>query len=120
MPGASLATLQVSPAGGQAEKQALMPVPRPQTNWPLRIIPSGRLSPLWTGPWRSCLLPSIRCTLRWAVPPSPQNICLYSQRRRGIGPVGVNVHTDDGVDPPDTRPGDFSGGEIRGQIEAAN
>ena len=31
----------------------------------------------------------------------------------------VNVHTDDGVDPPDTGPGDFPGGEIRGQIEAA-
>ena len=31
----------------------------------------------------------------------------------------VNVHTNDGVDPPDTGPGDFPGGEIRGQIEAA-
>src|SRR5688572_8656663 len=28
----------------------------------------------------------------------------------------VNVHTSDGVDPPDTGPGDFPGGEIRGQI----
>jgi hypothetical protein len=31
----------------------------------------------------------------------------------------VNVHTDDGVDPSDTGPGDFPGGEMRGQIEAA-
>ena len=28
----------------------------------------------------------------------------------------VNVHTSDGVEPPDTGPGDFPGGEIRGQI----
>jgi hypothetical protein len=28
----------------------------------------------------------------------------------------VNVHTDDGMPPPDTGPGDFPGGEIRGQI----
>jgi hypothetical protein len=28
----------------------------------------------------------------------------------------VNVHTTDGVLPPDTGPGDFPGGEIRGQI----
>jgi CHRD domain len=35
------------------------------------------------------------------------------------GNAYVNVHTDDGVDPPDTGPGDFPGGEIRGQIEAA-
>jgi CHRD domain-containing protein/lectin family protein len=35
------------------------------------------------------------------------------------GTAYVNVHTDDGDDPPDTGPGDFPGGEIRGQIEAA-
>jgi hypothetical protein len=35
------------------------------------------------------------------------------------GNTYVNVHTDDGVDPPDTGPGDFPGGEIRGQIEVA-
>ena len=32
------------------------------------------------------------------------------------GATYVNVHTDDGVAPPDTGPGDFPGGEIRGQI----
>jgi hypothetical protein len=31
----------------------------------------------------------------------------------------VNIHTNDGVEPPDTGPGDFPGGEIRGQTEAA-
>jgi CHRD domain len=29
----------------------------------------------------------------------------------------VNVHTSDGVDPPNAGPGDFPGGEIRGQLE---
>jgi hypothetical protein len=33
------------------------------------------------------------------------------------GMAYVNVHTNDGVDPPDTGPGDFPGGEIRGQIQ---
>jgi hypothetical protein len=28
----------------------------------------------------------------------------------------VNVHTNDGVDPPNTGPGDFPGGEIRGDL----
>jgi hypothetical protein len=32
----------------------------------------------------------------------------------------VNVHTDDGVPPPDTGPGDFPSGEIRGQIRAVS
>jgi hypothetical protein len=32
------------------------------------------------------------------------------------GDTYVNVHTDDGVPPPDTGPGDFPGGEIRGQV----
>jgi hypothetical protein len=29
----------------------------------------------------------------------------------------VNVHTDDGVEPPNSGPGDFPGGEIRGQLD---
>lgn len=32
------------------------------------------------------------------------------------GRAYVNVHTNDGVDPPNSGPGDFPGGEIRGQI----
>ena len=32
------------------------------------------------------------------------------------GNAYVNVHTNDGVDPVNTGPGDFPGGEIRGQI----
>jgi hypothetical protein len=33
------------------------------------------------------------------------------------GQVYVNVHTNDFVDPPNTGPGDFPGGEIRGQLQ---
>jgi hypothetical protein len=32
------------------------------------------------------------------------------------GNTYTNVHTNDGVNPPNTGPGDFPGGEIRGQI----
>jgi len=32
------------------------------------------------------------------------------------GNTYVNVHTNDGVAPTNTGPGDFPGGEIRGQI----
>jgi hypothetical protein len=35
------------------------------------------------------------------------------------GNAYVNVHTNDGIDPPNTGPGDFPGGEIRGQIREA-
>lgn len=33
------------------------------------------------------------------------------------GGAYVNVHTNDGVDPTNTGPGDFPGGEMRGQVE---
>jgi CHRD domain len=32
------------------------------------------------------------------------------------GNTYVNAHTNDGIDPPNTGPGDFPGGEIRGQV----
>ena len=35
------------------------------------------------------------------------------------GGAYVNVHTNDGVDPPNTGPGDIPGGEIRAQIRAS-
>jgi hypothetical protein len=34
------------------------------------------------------------------------------------GGIYVNVHTNDGVAPANTGPGDFPGGEIRGQVRA--
>lgn len=36
------------------------------------------------------------------------------------GNAYVNVHTNDGVDPTNTGPGDFPGGEIRGQVGVFN
>jgi hypothetical protein len=33
------------------------------------------------------------------------------------GGAYVNVHTNDGIDPTNTGPGDFPGGEIRGQLD---
>lgn len=36
------------------------------------------------------------------------------------GNAYVNVHTNDGVDPANTGPGDFPGGEIRSQIRLAD
>jgi CHRD domain len=33
------------------------------------------------------------------------------------GGAYVNVHTNDGIDPPNTGPGDFPGGEVRGDIK---
>jgi hypothetical protein len=36
-----------------------------------------------------------------------------------VGGTYVNVHTNDGVAPPNTGPGDFPGGEIRGQVRPA-
>ena len=32
------------------------------------------------------------------------------------GRIYVNIHTNDGVDPTNTGPGDFPGGEVRGQL----
>lgn len=40
---------------------------------------------------------------------------LVDQLREGS--AYVNIHTNDGVDPPDSGPGDYRKGEIRGQIE---
>jgi hypothetical protein len=34
-----------------------------------------------------------------------------------LGLTYVNVHTSDGVEPPNAGPGDFPGGEIRGQLD---
>jgi hypothetical protein len=36
-----------------------------------------------------------------------------------VGHAYANVHTNDGVDGTNTGPGDFPGGEIRGQVRVA-
>jgi CHRD domain len=53
--------------------------------------------------------------------PDPGNLCGWADlaavlAAMGSGNTYVNVHTNDGVAPPNTGPGDFPGGEIRGQV----
>jgi CHRD domain len=53
--------------------------------------------------------------------PDPGNGCGWANLAAVVaaiesGNTYVNVHTNDGVEPPNTGPGDFPGGEIRGQI----
>lgn len=57
--------------------------------------------------------------------PNAGNACGWTTLADVIGAMNggdtyVNVHTNDGVDPPNTGPGDFPGGEIRGQIMPAD
>ena len=53
--------------------------------------------------------------------PDPGNTCGWTDLDDVVaamlsGATYVNVHTNDGVAPPNTGPGDFPGGEVRGQI----
>jgi hypothetical protein len=53
--------------------------------------------------------------------PDPGNLCGWMDLDDVVaamisGNAYVNVHTNDGVAPTNTGPGDFPGGEIRGQI----
>ena len=47
-----------------------------------------------------------------------QDMPLLDAMRAGL--TYVNVHTNDGVPPVNTGPGDFPGGEIRGQLDHSN
>ncbi len=56
--------------------------------------------------------------------PNPGNGCGWMTLQDVVdailsGNAYVNVHTNDGVDPINTGPGDFPGGEIRGQVFTA-
>src|SRR5262245_19122902 len=53
--------------------------------------------------------------------PDPGNACGWADLAAVVAAINsgntyVNVHTNDGVASPNTGPGDFPGGEIRGQI----
>ena len=53
--------------------------------------------------------------------PDPDNACGWTDLAAVVaalesGNAYVNVHTNYGVDPPNSGPGDFPGGEIRGQV----
>jgi hypothetical protein len=54
--------------------------------------------------------------------PDPGNGCGWADLAAVLAAINsgstyVNVHTNDGLAPPNTGPGDFPGGEIRGQIK---
>jgi hypothetical protein len=54
--------------------------------------------------------------------PDPGNACGWADLDDVVaalrsGDAYVNVHTNDGVPPVNTGPGDFPGGEIRGQVD---
>lgn len=54
--------------------------------------------------------------------PNPGNACGWADLGQVLdamrsGNTYVNVHTNDGVAPPDSGAGDFPGGEIRGQVQ---
>jgi hypothetical protein len=53
--------------------------------------------------------------------PDPGNACGWADVDAVVAALRssdtyVNVHTNDGVPPANTGPGDFPGGEIRGQV----
>jgi len=57
--------------------------------------------------------------------PDPGNGCGWTDLAAVVAAINsgntyVNVHTNDGVAPANTGPGDFPGGEIRGQIAPMN
>ncbi len=56
--------------------------------------------------------------------PNPGNACGWTSVADIVaamrsGNTYTNVHTNDGVPPTNTGPGDFPGGEVRGQIQVA-
>jgi len=57
--------------------------------------------------------------------PDPGNACGWTDLAAVVAAINsgntyVNVHTNDGIAPTNTGPGDFPGGEIRGQITPMN
>jgi len=57
-----------------------------------------------------------------ATAPDPGNGCGWTSLADVLAAINsggayVNVHTNDGVAPPNTGPGDFPGGEIRGPVQ---
>ena len=94
----------------------LFPVPAsgilgPTGSGPIRLGPqNGVLSAHWFNP------AGVTCPA--ANVGRPTDMPLLDAIRAGL--TYVNVHTSDGVDPGNTGPGDFPGGEIRGQIDHEN
>ncbi|PYO05977.1 MAG: hypothetical protein DMD30_13415, partial [Gemmatimonadetes bacterium] len=89
------------------------------TNGPIRMWlypgtpgPTGAPGPSGTGPHNGVLASG---TFSPTGVVCPDGTPLLNAMRAGL--TYVNVHTNDGVDGPNTGPGDFPGGEIRGQLD---
>lgn len=97
------------------------------TNGPIRMWlypgtpgPAGTPGPSGSGPQNGVLASGTFSPTGVICPASAvgQDMPLLDAIRAGL--TYVNVHTNDGVAPADTGPGDFPGGEIRGQLDHDN
>ncbi|HEX7595868.1 MAG TPA: CHRD domain-containing protein [Gemmatimonadaceae bacterium] len=99
---------------------------RPGQNGPIRmwlypvIGPTGAPGPNGSGPHNGVLASGTFNPAGVICPASAvgQDMPLLDAIRAGL--TYVNVHTNDGVAPANTGPGDFPGGEIRGQLDDHN
>jgi hypothetical protein len=84
------------------------------------IGPAGAPGPSGTGPQNGVLASGSFNPTGVICPASAigQNMPLLDAIRAGL--TYVNVHTNDGMDGPNQGPGDFPGGEIRGQLDEHN
>jgi hypothetical protein len=90
----------------------------PGVNGPVGVTLYG-MGPTGVGPFSGVLVIAMKAA------PDPGNGCGWTGLAAVIaamegGNTYVNVHTNDGVDPANTGPGDFPGGEIRGQLTGAD
>ena len=96
---------------------------RPGQNGPIRmwlypnVGPTGAPGPNGSGPQDGVLATGTFTPAGVVCPASAvgSDMPLIAAIRAGL--TYVNVHTNDGVAPPNTGPGDFPGGEIRGQLD---
>ncbi len=99
---------------------------RPGANGPVRmwlypvIGPTGAAGPNGSGPQNGVLASGTFSPTGVICPAANvgQDMSLLAAIRAGL--TYVNVHTNDGVAPANTGPGDFPGGEIRGQLGDKN
>jgi hypothetical protein len=96
---------------------------RPGANGPIRmwlypvIGPAGAPAPSGGGPQNGVLASGTFDPAGVICPATAvgSNMALLDAMRAGL--TYVNVHTNDGANGPNTGPGDFPGGEIRGQLD---
>jgi hypothetical protein len=86
------------------------------TNGPVVLFLAGPFAP-GGGPVEGILAEGTATSANLVGPLAGMSLDVLIGHMRS-GNAYVNVHTNDGVDPQNTGPGDFPGGEIRGQIAA--